>query len=79
MSDRAYKFLYFHRYSKYLFTDKPLADPESKFGGIKYEDKMWIKYMWWYFLIGLIWVTEFILAAHQFVIVQATVMWYYTR
>jgi len=51
------------------------------------EDKGWVEfirtetitYMWWYHLIGLFWITEFILACQQMVIAGAVAEWYFAR
>lgn len=45
---------------------------------IKYEST-WVQYTWWFFVIALIWVSEFILACQQMVIAGATCFWYFER
>lgn len=39
----------------------------------------WIHYMWWYLVIALIWISEFILSCQQMVIAGAVSNWYFTR
>ncbi|XP_073398785.1 choline transporter-like protein 1 [Dendrobates tinctorius] len=38
-----------------------------------------LQYMWWYHLVGLIWISEFILACQQMTIAGAVVTYYFTR
>ncbi|RMC22296.1 hypothetical protein DUI87_00608 [Hirundo rustica rustica] len=38
-----------------------------------------LKYMWWYHLVGLIWISEFILACQQMTVAGAVVTYYFTR
>ncbi|XP_053558594.1 choline transporter-like protein 1 isoform X2 [Bombina bombina] len=38
-----------------------------------------LKYMWWYHVVGLIWISEFILACQQMTIAGAVVTYYFTR
>ena len=35
--------------------------------------------MWWYYVVGLIWISEFILACQQMVISGAVATWYFSR
>ncbi|XP_063151003.1 choline transporter-like protein 1 isoform X2 [Candoia aspera] len=38
-----------------------------------------LKYMWWYHLVGLVWISEFILACQQMTVAGAVVTYYFTR
>ncbi|XP_078532800.1 choline transporter-like protein 1 isoform X2 [Lissotriton helveticus] len=38
-----------------------------------------LQYMWWYHLVGLVWISEFILACQQMAIAGAVVTYYFTR
>lgn len=44
---------------------------------IDFVDDSWVKGMWWIYLIGLIWVSEFILACQQMTIAGAVTHWYF--
>ena len=46
---------------------------------IEYRDGAWIKYMWWIHVIGLIWISEFILACQQMVVASSVATWYFSR
>ncbi|GLH14489.1 CTL-like protein 2 [Gryllus bimaculatus] len=51
----------------------------KKFTFVEFVDPAWVRYFWWVYLIGLIWVSEFILACQQMVIAGAVSMWYFNR
>ncbi|KAM9137851.1 choline transporter-like protein 1 isoform 3-T3 [Pangshura tecta] len=38
-----------------------------------------LRYMWWYHVVGLIWISEFILACQQMTVAGAVVTYYFTR
>ncbi|XP_015586774.1 CTL-like protein 1 [Cephus cinctus] len=40
-------------------------------------DATWVKYMWWVYIIGLIWTSEFIIACQDIVIAGAVAHWYF--
>ncbi|XP_077285195.1 choline transporter-like 1 [Arctopsyche grandis] len=44
---------------------------------IEYVDDSWVKGMWWFYIIGLIWTSEFILACQQMTIAGAVSHWYF--
>lgn len=44
---------------------------------VKFNDPIWVKYMWWVYIIGLIWTSEFILACQSMVIAGAVAHWFY--
>jgi len=46
---------------------------------IRYNQTSWVKYMWWYALIGFFWSVEFIIGCEQMVIAGAVGTWYFTR
>ncbi|GLV34162.1 Choline transporter-like 1 [Carabus blaptoides fortunei] len=49
----------------------------NKFTIVEYVDPMWVKYMWWFYFIGLIWSSEFIMACQQMVIAGSVAHWFY--
>ncbi|XP_029154724.1 CTL-like protein 1 isoform X2 [Nylanderia fulva] len=44
---------------------------------VEYVDATWVKYMWWVYLIGLIWVSEFIVGCQTMVISGSVAHWYF--
>ncbi|XP_012265201.2 choline transporter-like 1 isoform X1 [Athalia rosae] len=40
-------------------------------------DSTWVKYMWWVYIVGLVWVSEFIIACQNMVIAGAVAHWYF--
>ncbi|XP_011501769.1 PREDICTED: CTL-like protein 1 [Ceratosolen solmsi marchali] len=56
--------------------DIPLNDYKT-FTLVEYADSTWVKYMWWVYIIGLIWVSEFITACQNMVISGAVARWYF--
>lgn len=46
---------------------------------IEYSDETWVKYMWFIYIFGLIWCSEFILACQQMVIASSVATWYFSR
>ncbi|KAI0214390.1 Choline transporter-like protein 1 [Lamellibrachia satsuma] len=55
------------------------ANYEKDFRSVIYKKSDLVRYMWWYHLIGLIWISEFILACQQFIIANTVASWYFTR
>ena len=55
------------------------ADYSKGFNSVVYVKSDLVRYMWWYHLIGLIWISEFILACQQFIIASTVASWYFTR
>lgn len=49
----------------------------KKFTLVQYVDATWITYMWWVYVFGLIWISEFILACQQMVVAGAVARWYF--
>ncbi|XP_064625712.1 choline transporter-like protein 1 [Lineus longissimus] len=58
-------------------ADYPVIDKIT--GYVKYEDQAPIQYMWWYHIVALIWISEFILACEELVIAGSVAQWYFTR
>ncbi|XP_058798501.1 choline transporter-like 1 [Phymastichus coffea] len=54
----------------------PLNDYKT-FTLVDYVDDTWVKYMWWVYIIGLIWISEFITACQTMVISGAVAHWYF--
>ncbi|KAK7065393.1 hypothetical protein SK128_015794 [Halocaridina rubra] len=46
---------------------------------LEYVDPTWVRSLWWVWVIGLVWVAEFILACQQMIIGSAVSTWYFTR
>ncbi|XP_035828132.1 choline transporter-like protein 1 [Aplysia californica] len=46
---------------------------------VVYTEHETVTYFWWYHLVGLIWVSEFIIGCQSFVISGAVARWYFTR
>lgn len=51
----------------------------SPFTVIEYSDGVWVKYLWWIYIVGLIWCSEFILGCQQMVIASSVAAWYFSR
>ncbi|XP_015171420.1 PREDICTED: CTL-like protein 1 [Polistes dominula] len=52
-------------------------DKFKTFTFVEYVDATWVKYMWWVYIIGLIWTSEFIIACQDMVIAGAVAHWYF--
>jgi len=46
---------------------------------VEFEDATWVRYMWWVYIIGLIWSSEFVLACQHMIISGAVAKWYFTK
>lgn len=44
---------------------------------VEYVDPTWVKYMWWVYFIGFIWVSEFIIGCQNLIIAGAVAQWYF--
>ncbi|XP_074052886.1 choline transporter-like protein 1 isoform X2 [Macrotis lagotis] len=53
------------------------AIPKGEF--VEFEVSGPLQYMWWYHVVGLIWISEFILACQQMTVAGAVVTYYFTR
>ncbi|XP_041483712.1 choline transporter-like protein 1 [Lytechinus variegatus] len=63
----------------YLFiatAGQPQATPD---GLVQYVKDSFSKYMGWYFIFGLLWVTQFILACQECTIAGAVAEWFFAR
>ncbi|KAG1668932.1 CTL-like protein 1 [Nymphon striatum] len=63
------------------FFEKPGTHEPQRLTLVDYSDPepSWVRFMWWFHLIGLIWTSEFILACQQMVIAGAVSYWYFSR
>ncbi|KYN03777.1 PREDICTED: CTL-like protein 1 [Cyphomyrmex costatus] len=52
-------------------------DSFKTFTLVEYVDATWVKYMWWVYLIGLIWTSEFIVGCQDMVISGSVAHWYF--
>uniref|UniRef100_A0A8U7NI98 Choline transporter-like protein n=1 Tax=Corvus moneduloides TaxID=1196302 RepID=A0A8U7NI98_CORMO len=57
-------------------TGSPVPNEE---GFVEFQMAGPLKYMWWYHIVGLIWISEFILACQQMTVAGAVVTYYFTR
>lgn len=57
-------------------TEKPNVD---HLGFVRYTEHELVSYFWWYHIIGLVWVSQFIVACQQFVVSGAVGQWYFSR
>ncbi|XP_027224567.2 choline transporter-like 1 [Penaeus vannamei] len=46
---------------------------------LEYVDPSWVRSMWWVWVLGLVWVAEFILACQQMIIASAVSTYYFSR
>ncbi|KAG7166518.1 CTL-like protein 1-like [Homarus americanus] len=46
---------------------------------LEYMDPTWVRSLWWVWVIGLVWVAEFILGCQQMIIAAAVSTWYFSR
>ncbi|CAG0879033.1 unnamed protein product [Darwinula stevensoni] len=52
---------------------------QKEFSLMKFVDPLWIQYFWWFHVLALIWISEFILACQQMVIAGTVAQWYFYR
>ncbi|KAK7508117.1 hypothetical protein BaRGS_00000356, partial [Batillaria attramentaria] len=57
-------------------AEKPTVD---QYGFVKYTEHELVSYFWWYHIVGLVWISEYIVACEQFVISSTVARWYFTR
>ncbi|XP_069486940.1 choline transporter-like protein 1 isoform X2 [Ambystoma mexicanum] len=57
-------------------TGNPVRNEQ---GYVEFQVAGPLQYMWWYHVVGLIWISEFILACQQMTIAGAVVTYYFTR
>ncbi|BFY99685.1 hypothetical protein BsWGS_02725 [Bradybaena similaris] len=51
----------------------------TEVGFVVFKEHETVTYFWWYHLVGLFWICEFIIACQSFVISGAVARWYFTR
>ncbi|XP_072460241.1 choline transporter-like protein 1 isoform X2 [Notamacropus eugenii] len=56
-----------------------LGSPVPKGEFVEFEVSGPLQYMWWYHVVGLVWISEFILACQQMTVAGAVVTYYFTR
>lgn len=42
-------------------------------------DSSWIQFLWWYLIIALVWIAEFLCSCQQLIIAGAVSSWYFSR
>ncbi|KAM4708556.1 choline transporter-like protein 1 [Discoglossus pictus] len=57
-------------------TGDPVTNDQ---GNVEFQVSGPLQYMWWYHVVGLVWISEFILACQQMTIAGAVVTYYFTR
>ncbi|BFZ16524.1 hypothetical protein BsWGS_19563 [Bradybaena similaris] len=70
-------FVYWVTVLAYLCTAE--TPSVTELGFVVFKEHETVSYFWWYHLVGLIWVSEFIIACQSFVISGAVARWYFTR
>ncbi|XP_026574331.1 choline transporter-like protein 1 isoform X1 [Pseudonaja textilis] len=62
-----------------LFLGTTGSPVPNKQGLVEFQITGPLKYMWWYHIVGLVWISEFILACQQMTVAGAVVTYYFTR
>ncbi|KAK7825487.1 hypothetical protein U0070_012287 [Myodes glareolus] len=62
-----------------LFLGTTGSAVQNEQGFVEYKISGPLQYMWWYHVVGLIWISEFILACQQMTVAGAVVTYYFTR
>ncbi|XP_055461225.1 choline transporter-like protein 1 isoform X2 [Psammomys obesus] len=62
-----------------LFLGTTGSAVQNEHGLVEYKISGPLQYMWWYHVVGLIWISEFILACQQMTVAGAVVTYYFTR
>ncbi|KAH0517155.1 Choline transporter-like protein 1 [Microtus ochrogaster] len=62
-----------------LFLGTTGSAVQNEQGFVEYRISGPLQYMWWYHVVGLIWISEFILACQQMTVAGAVVTYYFTR
>lgn len=60
----------------FLILGSPIGNEQ---GFVEYRVAGLQRYMWWYHIVGLVWISEFILACQQMTVAGAVVTYYFTR
>lgn len=62
-------------FNEYLRVEKSFSIVAFTF--VEFVDSTWVKYMWWVYIIGFIWISEFITSCQSMVIAGAVAHWYF--
>ncbi|XP_015347717.1 choline transporter-like protein 1 isoform X1 [Marmota marmota marmota] len=62
-----------------LFLGTTGSAVQNEQGFVEFRISGPLQYMWWYHVVGLIWISEFILACQQMTVAGAVVTYYFTR
>ncbi|XP_012592253.1 choline transporter-like protein 1 isoform X4 [Microcebus murinus] len=62
-----------------LFLGTTGSAVQNEQGFVEFKISGPLQYMWWYHVVGLIWISEFILACQQMTVAGAVVTYYFTR
>ncbi|XP_060264964.1 choline transporter-like protein 1 isoform X5 [Ovis aries] len=62
-----------------LFLGTAGSAVQNEQGFVEFKMSGPLQYMWWYHVVGLIWISEFILACQQMTVAGAVVTYYFTR
>lgn len=62
-----------------LFLGTTGSAVQNEQGFVEFKVSGPLQYMWWYHVVGLIWISEFILACQQMTVAGAVVTYYFTR
>ncbi|XP_036891864.1 choline transporter-like protein 1 isoform X4 [Sturnira hondurensis] len=62
-----------------LFLGTAGSTVKNEQGFVEFRLSGPLQYMWWYHVVGLIWISEFILACQQMTVAGAVVTYYFTR
>lgn len=62
-----------------LFLGTAGSAVQNEQGFVEFKISGPLQYMWWYHVVGLIWISEFILACQQMTVAGAVVTYYFTR
>uniref|UniRef100_A0A2I3HFA9 Choline transporter-like protein n=1 Tax=Nomascus leucogenys TaxID=61853 RepID=A0A2I3HFA9_NOMLE len=62
-----------------LFLGTTGSPVQNEQGFVEFKISGPLQYMWWYHVVGLIWISEFILACQQMTVAGAVVTYYFTR
>lgn len=62
-----------------LFLGTTGSAVQNDQGFVEFKVSGPLQYMWWYHAVGLIWISEFILACQQMTVAGAVVTYYFTR
>lgn len=58
---------------------KNAGELKKTFKLVEYQETHYLKYMLWFYIVGLIWTSEFIFAASQLCLAGAVAAWYFKK